>query len=191
MGSKMKLRNSIKPPARFGELESEGSTAALLQSMRRARENGCDEAGDLVELGNTASDVVIRQRPTKRKRESVPFDPSLPPAAFPSVGGLRPNNPEKTRRDDATDLSQTTSVSNGNNDVEMIAAEDSVPLGAIENYVASNTTLNPVYVKNMKTMAVSGQHGDMSACNLSDSDFDEPVNDSVRLGAKASRELIQ
>lgn len=187
----MQLRDSIKPPTRFGELETEDPTATLLQSMRRARANGCDKDQHLLELANTASEVVLRQRAPKPKLQIVPFDPTLPPAAFPSISGMRPSGPKGKRENSATGQPQPTDEANGDKDVEMIAAEDGISMGAIENYVASNTDANPVYVKNMKAMAASGEYDNEYACNLTDSDSEEPIDDSVKLGAKVSRILMR
>lgn len=83
MSSGMKLRSTIRAPARYGESESETPTAALLQSMRRAREASSDiKSPDQIEASSPERRPSHRPRP---KQHVVEYNPALPPAAFPTL----------------------------------------------------------------------------------------------------------
>ncbi|KAJ5161607.1 hypothetical protein N7492_006999 [Penicillium capsulatum] len=171
MTGSMKLRSSIKPPMRFGEVESESMTATLLQSMRQARENSSGNSQGLVEL---ATEKVVRQRPPKRKPQSVPFNPNHPPAVFPSFTEPQPRIPETATRANASRQSPNP-VEGKDSHFELAIVENAVSLGEMENYAASNTPANPIYVENMKTMARCGQKSQDPLCDWTDSDLDEPI----------------
>ncbi|KAJ5628019.1 hypothetical protein N7490_010247 [Penicillium lividum] len=182
MSPRMKLRASIRAPKRYGETNEESPTAVLLQSMRRAR-------GESTLIQNPDGSTRSFQR-----KPNIEFDPNLPVAAFPTVDlnqptcskkGILKNSPNG-RVDNSpskTDRNVTFSLVPGDDDYEM----ENVSLNDMENYVASNTMLNPVYVKNMEVMTGKSQCGDTDECadpEFEDSDLDEPVDASVILGKK-------
>lgn len=80
----MKLRSTIRAPSRYGGSESETPTAALLQSMRRAREQSSDvQSLDPTELGSGPS----QRRPRKARpcEQTDRYHLDQTPAAFPTL----------------------------------------------------------------------------------------------------------
>ncbi|KAJ5752857.1 hypothetical protein N7520_009774 [Penicillium odoratum] len=182
MSDRMKLRATIRAPSRYGESNEESPTAVLLQSMRRAR-------GESTLIQNPDGSTRLFQR-----KPNIEFDPNLPPAAFPTVDLNRPTGSMKVilkkspnRRVDKspskTGRNVNFSLVPGDDDYEM----ENVSLNDMENYAASNTMLNPVYVKNMEVMTGKSKCGDTEECAdpvFEDSDLDEPDDTSVILGKK-------
>lgn len=183
----MKLRSTIRAPARYGESnETETPTSVLLQSMRRTRAQSHSASPN--PYGLNENDSI--------QAHVVEFDPRLPPAAFPTLeqpcpvrtnllhGILRNGkddlDPYQTvRRIDKFHLMPDLKTSNGRD-----CALGDIPLHSIENYVASNTELNPIYVNNMARMASqSNMHMPYSA-EFEDSDLEEPKDASEILGEK-------
>lgn len=167
MSSRMRLRSTIRAPARFGEAEVDPMDSALYHSIRAAREKATKKP-------KSVQPVVSNKfhRPVPAKPSSVPFDPTLPSVAFPSLGfGQRP-----VESPDATCITDWSVNSKPDDPIA------SLPLGQLDNYVASNNESNPVYVKNMEIFA--SLSGDDSARMFEDSDLDEPRDASEVLGAK-------
>lgn len=157
--SGMKLRDSIRAPVRYGE--GEGAEVPTLRSALRI---GLDEVNDdNVELSDSG-----RSHPQRRRKSTTkPFNPNLPPAAFPTLD--RPHaNPHirrivlkmpqtSTRRHSGTEFpppaapasapQQTRRVTRDPTSLERIHIDD------LENHIASNNASNPVFVSNMAMMA--------------------------------------
>lgn len=154
----MRLRNSIRVPVRYGEDDPDTPRQT---SLRSGKEDALDE--DYTETGASGN-----PRPRKKRRTShVQYDPSLPPAAFPTLD--RPNSsttprtfqpasrshkvpkslqanstllPPRTpppRRDEARKPDSLGSSELGD-----------VPIDQLENHLASNTMANPTYGRNVK-----------------------------------------
>ncbi|KAB8237429.1 uncharacterized protein BDW43DRAFT_307704 [Aspergillus alliaceus] len=134
----MRLRESIRPPERY---ESEHLYTPLVQ------------------------------RPLRQCRNAIlppyiDFNQSLPPAAFPTINFPRPPVPGADNSVQGQQIAHSTcshqrrdqSRHHGeikDNREARVDLED-IPINQIDNYIASNGDLNPVYVKNMATMAIAG-----------------------------------
>ncbi|KAJ5554005.1 hypothetical protein N7513_003964 [Penicillium frequentans] len=180
----MNLRTKIRAPTRYGESSEESPTAALLESMRRSRAETTDEKQD--------PDSPHESHPFQRKlnveferKPIIDFDPSLPPAVFPTVDITKTTVSTKTTMSicgySAGSLFLSQRPKDDDDEVDQATLND------MENHVASNNELNPVYLKNMAIMA--GQaHDSVSYKNagldFEDSDLDEPKDASVVLGEK-------
>ncbi|KAJ5806628.1 uncharacterized protein N7503_004230 [Penicillium pulvis] len=182
----MNLRTKIRAPMRYGESSEESPTAALLESMRRSRAETTEGIQD--------SDNPHESHPFQRKlnveferKSIIDFDPNLPPAAFPTVEITKATLSTKTTMAiceySAGSLSFSQRPNQDDDDVDQATLND------IENHVASNNELNPVYLKNMAIMA--GQVHDSvqyknAGLDFEDSDLDEPKDASVVLGEKVN-----
>ncbi|KAJ5950541.1 uncharacterized protein N7479_008954 [Penicillium vulpinum] len=149
--SGMRLRDSIRAPIRYGEDEYETPSRI---SLRHGYDDSFD---DSIELGESG-----KPRPQKRRRTNiVPFNPNLPPAAFPSL-----SRPQPDRRSTAS--AQTHSVGDSQQGIQVrdfafhpqseesmsavlfpLSGTEQVPMGQLENHLASNNMDNPVYARNM------------------------------------------
>ncbi|CAG8908005.1 unnamed protein product [Penicillium egyptiacum] len=149
--SGMRLRDSIRAPLRYGEDEYETPPQI---SLRHGYDDSFDDSMELGESG--------RPRPQKRRRiDTVPFNPNLPTAAFPSLSRPRPGR-------DSTTSAHNRSV--GDSQQSMQASEvaldphtdgstqavplppsgiEGVPIDQLDNHVASNNMDNPVYARNV------------------------------------------
>ncbi|KAJ5658547.1 uncharacterized protein N7484_002196 [Penicillium longicatenatum] len=184
----MNLRTKIRAPTRYGECSEESPTAALLQSMRRSRAEATDE----IRKTSSPDGSHSLRREVKvefQRKPLVEFDPSLPPAAFPTLDMTKPTVPPRSIVSicQYTDrkpffLERPTGPELKNDDDNV----DQATLNDIENHVASNNELNPVYQKNMAIIA--GQVHDNSdeddSLYSEDSDRNEPKDASVVLGEK-------
>lgn len=184
----MNLRTKIRAPTRYGEPSEESPTAALLESMRRSRAKTTDEIQD--------PDSPHEPHPFQRilnvefeRKPIIDFDPSLPPAVFPTIDITKTTVSTKRTMSvceysaGSLFFSQRTNDDDDDDDVNQATLND------MENHVASNNELNPVYLKNMAIMA--GQvYGGVSYKNagldFEDSDLDEPKDASVVLGEKVN-----
>ncbi|KAJ6075843.1 hypothetical protein N7499_007824 [Penicillium canescens] len=153
--SGMKLRHSIRAPVRYGDGE-----APEIPTTRSVLRIGLDDGDDdNVELSDSSRPCPQ----TKRKSTTKPFDPNMPPAAFPSLD--RPHAKPQVRR---LIIKMPQSRRHGGTDLPPPAAAapeqkrrvtwcpttvDKVPMDNLENHVASNNDSNPVYVRNMAVMA--------------------------------------
>lgn len=149
--SGMKLRDSIRAPVRYGEDEYETPSQI---SLRHGYDDSFD---DSIELGESG-----RPRPQKRRRLNiVPFNPNLPPAAFPSLS--RPqagrdsiasaqnrgvgDSQQHMKTSDVTlplrNAGTTPTVPSPPSETER------VPMDQLDNHIASNNMDNPVYARNV------------------------------------------
>ncbi|KXG49089.1 uncharacterized protein PGRI_029590 [Penicillium griseofulvum] len=155
--SSMKLRDSIRAPVRYGDDDDETPS----RISRRHGQDGFFD--DSVELGESG-----RPRPQKRYRpNTVPFNPNLPPAAFPSLSRPHPGR-------DSTTSAQNAGVENSQQNIQIkdfafdsrnelsssslssstISSSkpeiEGIPMDQLENHLASNNMDNPVYARNVK-----------------------------------------
>ncbi|OQE40899.1 hypothetical protein PENCOP_c005G03105 [Penicillium coprophilum] len=179
--SGMKLRDSIRAPVRYGEDEFETTPRP---SLRHGYDDSFD---DSIELGESG-----RPRPQKRRRpNTVPFNPNLPPAAFPSLGSREST---ASKQDYAVGDSQqniqvrdfalnppnvgsTSTVSSSQSGVERVRTNQ------LENHVASNNMDNPVYARNMnmaRMTRMDAAPGLEGMATSSDSD-DDPLPDATQV----------
>ncbi|KAJ5291671.1 hypothetical protein N7478_000922 [Penicillium angulare] len=181
MSSHMRLRSTIRPPNRYGEVsETETGSALVVDSTGPSPRSN----------GRSGRDHI--------QAHIMEFDPTLPPAAFPSLKQPRPlrvNGLHGILRQETDDLdlcqtirhiswSQSLPDSSANASDVYDRIIHSTPLNSIENQVASNTELNPIYVKNMAGMASQPSGHESSAPEFEDSDPDEPIDASEALGKK-------
>jgi hypothetical protein len=186
----MNLRTKIRAPTRYGEYSEESPTAALLQSMRRSRAEATDE----IRKTSSPDGSHSLRREVKvefQRKPLVEFDPSLPPAAFPTLDMTKPTVLPRSIVSICQYTDRRPSISERPKGPELKDDDDNVDqatLNDIENHVASNNVLNPVYLKNMAIMA--GQVHDNSdedgSVDSEDSDRNEPKDASVVLGEKVS-----
>ncbi|KAJ5382491.1 hypothetical protein N7517_000402 [Penicillium concentricum] len=158
--SGMKLRDSIRAPVRYGEDEFETPSRISLR-------HGYDECfDDSMELGESG-----RPRPQKRRRtNTVPFNPKLPPAAFPSLSREQPGRNSTTSKENyaVADSQQNIQVRDsapnprnvGSTPIVPSSASgiERVPMNQLENHVSSNNMDNPVYAKNMNMARMTRMH---------------------------------
>ncbi|THC93821.1 hypothetical protein EYZ11_006710 [Aspergillus tanneri] len=138
----MKLRNNIRPPKR---LNSE-------------------------QFDSPYSQVSLRRTKNSASHSYVPYDPDLPPAAFPTLEQPRAPGQRNCDEEDNELHSETLKASQSQQDKWStrlgLGQEDNdgqvdfedIPLGQIENYIASNGDMNPVYKRNMAVMANTEQY---------------------------------
>lgn len=134
------------------------------------------------------------QQTLHRSKGSAPphyidYDPSLPPAAFPTLD--RPRVPQKANGQ-ASGHSKTVQanddekcappgrdsrIHNGAGKTNKIMGIDisDIPSNLVENYIASNGDLNPIYVRNMDIMAKAGQDPSLAYCDMEDSESDSAI----------------
>lgn len=130
--------------------------------MHLARERSVSADSKIRPLQSPTS---LRRRVTITNRpEIVEFDPTLPPAAFPTLSEPRPRD--------------RTASQNSSNGIQS-------PL--VVDWISSNCGSNPTYTSNMAAMGAAGANGFNLADNLSISDSDdELVDDQEALGLKVS-----
>lgn len=153
----MRLRDNIHPPQRFNsELLY---TPAFRGSRRKAR--------------------------SREPPPYIDYNPNLPPAAFPTLDILR--EPDKYDHGNIRqslikgELQRNGNLngnygSNGQDEERGVEFED-LPIDSIENDIASNGNLNPVYVRNMAIMARAGQSSSDIDLDMEDSDPDDVMAD--------------
>ncbi|CAL5871713.1 uncharacterized protein PFLUO_LOCUS5966 [Penicillium psychrofluorescens] len=215
MNSGYNLRAQIHAPQRFCEADFEGSaktpTAAVLQSMRRARSQSEDGDDDtlLFSLPDADSRSTRGYLISQRAPRIVPFDPNLEPAAFPSLkdpqvarNGNHANGQEKQQtlqQQQGSCSIQSGERCNGASraDCNGVGWQD-VPMDEVDNRAASNSALNTVYASNMALMSGANAkrpetvRADMNQkgstpeplLDLEDSDLEERVDASEVLLAK-------
>ncbi|KAI9923826.1 hypothetical protein MW887_008308 [Aspergillus wentii] len=136
---------------------------------------------------------ALREAKRQRRPPYIDFDPTLPPAAFPTLD--TPRVPAKTTKDGDSDERKASGMGNceecpsrnghngaGGKDTETRVDFEDVPINLIDNYVASNGDFNPVYVKNMTRIAAAEKEFSIVDGGMEDSDTDEvmtsfPVQD--------------
>ncbi|KAJ5301373.1 hypothetical protein N7508_006236 [Penicillium antarcticum] len=189
--SGMKLRDNIRAPTRYGE--GEGPEIPTPRSALRMRlDEGDDDNMELSDLG--------RPRPVKKRSStSKPFNPNLPPAAFPSLD--RPQTNPQLRRlilnlpvgkrqsgfrlppaptsDPSSAAAAIADMPRQRRRVKWAPTTvDHVPLDSLENHVVSNNESNPVYVRNMAMMAKAALRDPM---DTSDEEQDMSMSDNEDL----------
>ncbi|OGM48546.1 hypothetical protein ABOM_002391 [Aspergillus bombycis] len=142
----MRLRESIRPPERY---ESEHFYTSLGQKS-------------------------LRQHRNTNRPPYIDFNPNLPPAVFPTLDFPRPTVPETDKCTQSKGEEETNSENTpqhgreqpghyGEDKGSREAGDDleDIPIHQLESYAASNGDLNPIYAKNMATIAAA----DPSASN--------------------------
>jgi hypothetical protein len=183
--SGMKLRDSIRAPVRYGEDEDETQRRA---SLRHTNDDSFD---DSIELGESG-----QPRPQKRRRtNTVPFNPNLPPAAFPTLDRSQPGreSTSKTSRqkravnDNRTDSHASGDLLPPSTDGGMLVDSvvptgiDGVPLSQLENHIASNNMDNPVYARNVNmAQRTSADIEGTESMETSESDSDDSSPDATQ-----------
>ncbi|KAL2871780.1 uncharacterized protein BJX67DRAFT_376649 [Aspergillus lucknowensis] len=147
------------------------------------------------------SQIPPRKKKSNVRPRYVDYNPNLPPAAFPTLDTPRADVPENAQ---IKALSCNHLAQKGGSDSEDLQAGvkrprarksldevrslakprgqgysktdelENMPMDLVENYIASNTELNPVYVSNMAKMAAAGQ-GSWLLNEMGDSDLDEDM----------------
>lgn len=180
--SSMKLRDRIRAPTRYGE---DDDKTARRSSLRPGNESSDEEWKEPV--GSSIS------RHRKRKRVSVPYDPTLPPAAFPSLDRPQsgstdqkpasdfnfPDSPEVSRANRARSLMVTLPLRRSvqSNTDSLVSDElEHVPINQLDNHLASNNMDNPTYARNVKLVCATRPSASSSSSGMRahlDSDDDE------------------
>ncbi|KGO75222.1 hypothetical protein PITC_011280 [Penicillium italicum] len=182
--SGMRLRDSIRAPLRYGEDEYETPSRT---SLRAGYDDPFD---DSVELGESG-----RPRPQKRRKpNTVPFNPNLPPAAFPSLSRPQPSRePTTAHNHGVSDSQQNTQASEVALPLRNIGSTptvppspsgiEQVPIDQLDNHVASNNMNNPVYARNVnmaRMTRVDTPPGSEDMATSPDSD-DDPLPDATQV----------
>jgi hypothetical protein len=160
----MRLRESIRPPERFNsELFITPSPKTTLREPRRPR-----------------------------TPHFIDYNPNLPPAAFPTLDpadlsqlktsqqervGVEQNGVTKTVQRDASSSDFHGSESSDTEDKEKWENLEDISIDYLEDLIASNGELNPIYVRNMKIMATADETSSSSDMDMEDNDPDEPMPD--------------
>ncbi|CDM28660.1 hypothetical protein DTO013E5_908 [Penicillium roqueforti] len=182
--SRMRLRDSIRAPVRYGEDEYEASRVSLRQ--------GCDDSiDDSMELGETG-----KPRPQQgRKPNTVPFNPNLPPAAFPTLNIPQPGRGSSVSahnrgvggsRQNVHASEATSAFRNDRSVPSPPSGNEELSMDDIDNHLASNNMDNPVYARNVNLarMSVDAFPGsediDMDMATSPDSD-DDPLPDATQV----------
>lgn len=143
----MRLRNTIRPPTRYGEGVSPDSTAELLQSIRSGREQTNGEGAPTLEANTTN----IRHRPSPIRPRIVEYNPNLPPASFPTMNEPRPSGQNGGGRNN---MPNHLGNANVNTVSQGAIGRDLLINGQhFENHIASNNLQNPTYARNVRAMA--------------------------------------
>ncbi|KAJ5618913.1 hypothetical protein N7510_002897 [Penicillium lagena] len=205
------LRAQIHAPQRFCEADfenfSETPTAAVLQSMRRARSQSEDGDGETLfsSLPDADSRSTGGHQVSQRAPRIAPFNPNLKPAAFPSLkdprvawSGNHANSQEKQQGQGQTLQHQQSPCSSQNGERCNGVGLQDVQMDEVDNRTASDSALNAVYARNMAVMSEAGdaesnQNGytPESLLDLEDSDLEERVDASEVLLAKVSMQLFK
>ncbi|KAJ5181839.1 hypothetical protein N7449_011986 [Penicillium cf. viridicatum] len=183
--SGMKLRDSIRAPVRYGEDQYETPSQI---SLRHGYDDSFD---DSIELGESG-----RPRPQKRRRpNTVPFNPNMPPAAFPSLSRPQPGRDSTTSAQnrgvgDSQQHMQTSDVAlplRNAGPKPTVPSPPSgierVPTDQLDNYIASNNMDNPVYARNVnmaRMTRVDAPPGTEDMVTSPDSD-DDPLSDATQV----------
>ncbi|KAL4733911.1 hypothetical protein BDV11DRAFT_175266 [Aspergillus similis] len=139
----------------------------------------------------------------KRKPAYIDYNPDLPPAAFPTLDRPRAaryghdmhqrdndeHRPNKAgRRNNRRSLDDLyASVSpKGQREASPTAYVREIPLDQLDNYVASNGELNPIWVSNMARMAAAGKDAD-GDMDMEDTDLEGTVTRECRSISTGSR----
>lgn len=156
----MRLRDTVRPPKRF---EAEEEYFVPRSKRRRSTQGGS------------------QNQPT-----CVEFNPDLPPAAFPTLdkprvdGGTHGDGENKQDASSQITGSQqregVLNKDNGNGKEKARIDLDEIPIDEIENRIASNDYLNPIYARNMALLATYPEVGRFR--DMEDSDPDEVMTEA-------------
>ncbi|KAL4752427.1 hypothetical protein BDW72DRAFT_211836 [Aspergillus terricola var. indicus] len=132
----------------------------------------------------------------RKKPAYIDYNPNLPPAAFPTLDRPRaaryghnmhqrdddegrPN--EASRRSNRRSLDDLCASVNpkGQREASPTAHVKEIPLDQLDNYVASNGELNPIWVSNMARMAAAGKDTDGNM-DMEDTDLEGTVTGECR-----------
>lgn len=183
--SGMKLRDTIRAPVRYGEDEYETPSQI---SLRHGYDDSFD---DSIELGESG-----RPRLQKRRRpNTVPYNPNLPPAAFPSLSRPQPGHDSTASAQnrgvgDSQQHMQTSDVAlplRNAGSIPTVPSPQSVieqvPMDQLDNHIASNNMDNPVYVRNVNMARMTradAPPGTEDMVTSPDSD-DDPLPDASQV----------
>ncbi|KAL2813724.1 hypothetical protein BJX63DRAFT_431841 [Aspergillus granulosus] len=123
----------------------------------------------------------LSQRPRRKVKNGLKprfseYNPNLPAAAFPTLDRVRADGNEDNQTND-----DRASARKSLEDIITRDELEDVPVNALENYMASNGDLNPIYVSNMVKMAAAGQ--DLSVTDeMEDSDEEEVMTETSKTG---------
>ncbi|KAL5342410.1 hypothetical protein BJX70DRAFT_394996 [Aspergillus crustosus] len=130
----------------------------------------------------------------------IDYNPNVPPAAFPTLNTLRrplsktqiddygveKGNDNKNihredrRRNTSTSLNSLSLLTKnpvGHKEALRTSGLDEIPVGQLNNYMASNGEFNPVWMDNMARMAIAGQDSSVLD-DMEDSDLDETTGEN-------------
>ncbi|RHZ43153.1 uncharacterized protein CDV56_100869 [Aspergillus thermomutatus] len=156
----MRLRESIRPPERFN------SELVITPSSKR----------------------TLREPRNLRTPRFIDYNPNLPPAAFPTLdpanlsqlrtgeqdpAKVEPNGVTKAVQRDSSSIDLHRSDAE---DKETWEKLEDISIDYLEDLIASNGELNPIYVRNMEIMATADEESS-SDMDMEDSDLDEPMTD--------------
>ncbi|CAG8282430.1 unnamed protein product [Penicillium nalgiovense] len=183
--SGMRLRDSIRAPQRYGEDEYETPSRI---SLRHGYDDSFDDSMELGESG--------RPRPQKRRRiNTVPFNPNLPPAAFPSLSRPQPGRDSTTSAQNRGDGDTQQNMQGSQVALDLHgdgsttagplppSGMEGVPIYHFENHLASNNMDNPVYARNVNMARMSGMNAALGSEDMDtspDSD-DDPLPDATQV----------
>ncbi|KAF7113702.1 hypothetical protein CNMCM5793_003058 [Aspergillus hiratsukae] len=157
----MRLRDSIRPPERFN------SELFITPSPKR----------------------TLREPRRPRTPHFIDYNPNLPSAAFPTLdpadlSQLRTGQQDRTgvEQNGVTEAVQRDASSidfhgSDTEDKETWEKLEDISIDYLEDLIASNGELNPIYVRNMKIMATADETTSSSDIDMEDSDPDEPMTD--------------
>ncbi|KAL3494498.1 hypothetical protein BJX62DRAFT_234372 [Aspergillus germanicus] len=130
------------------------------------------------------SQKSLRKPKNEPKPRFSEFNPNLPPAAFPTLDSRRADDNERAHtNDDRTTARKSLEAicqltkSGDQKDAPTRDELEDMPMNVLENYMASNGDMNPIYVSNMAKMAAAGQ-GLSATDSMEDSDADEAMTGS-------------
>ncbi|KAF4228750.1 hypothetical protein CNMCM6457_006736 [Aspergillus fumigatiaffinis] len=156
----MRLRESIRPPERFN-----------------------------LELIITPSPKkTLREPKNPRTPRFIDYNPNLPPAAFPTLDPANLSQSRTGEQDRAKveqngvakavqrDSSSIDFHGSNTEDKEKREKLEDISIDELEDLLASNGELNPIYVRNMAIMATA-ETSSSSDMDMEDSDPEEPMTD--------------
>lgn len=152
----MRLRDSVRPPQRYNDEE----------------------------FVTPGSQQPVRQAISQLRPRQVEFNQNLPAAAFPTLERSRAGEEKHDDSNDNASIQHTgerewpgqdsqyrsSQNEDGTTDKEMRVEFEDLPIDAIENRIASNGDLNPVYARNMAIMANPAEN---PYKDMEDSDHDD------------------
>jgi hypothetical protein len=133
----------------------------------------------------------------RKKPAYIDYNPDLPPAAFPTLErprAARYGHDIHQRDNDEDRINKTSrritrrslddicaSVNTkGKREASPTAHVREIPLDQLDNYVASNGELNPIWVSNMARMAAAGKDAD-GDMDMEDTDLEGTVTGECRV----------